>query len=718
MKKIALITICLLLIVCCFAGCSQKTTEYGEEILSNGTFEGNNLNGWSRVYGSSDTASPKLESVRDTYDYANLVGKYYLSVEASHYSGFTARVSVEKNKFYYLSAYVRIKSAISADDTFAGAFVAIDSDYESASAVKKDKTSEFEKIGVYFNSGNNTSVLVRFGVGVEDHHASGTADFDNISLTKVTPPVGELIYTLSDGGDPDAYNASYKTQSEGKLYMVLASVLGGLCLFAAYAAFRSLMSKKGAFLSPEDANRPVPFFKSSAFILILCELVGFALRLILINFVYGGSTMDGYVADANGLLSLGASKYYFENKVLTPIGSLYVIWMLAKLADPLGLTIGDIGFSIFLKIPAVLADLVIIFLIYMLANRKYNQYISAIFAGLYAVIPTFFFLSAGWGAYASIGVLFLLLSLTSILDRHFIRSIAFYSVALLFSTEVLLVLPLLLAYYVYVFCKSDDYKMHISASVTAAIILLYVVSIPFILSHFTAGHPFIVVKRYCQAFFAPNGFTENAFSLYGIFGFGAAAADTASFVFNWIFVMLMMGYIGFLFFKSGSRLDLILLCAFAFVFTAVMTSAVDALLLYFSLALLLVYGMITGDRRVLKLFGGFTMTTLLNTGYTMMIGGYFGEGAAADVVFMSGADPMLVIFSLVNVAMLAYFAYVTFDICYKEDVKGVVIVEGNYFKYAWGQIKKFGLAVGSYCKTIPSRFKKNDSEESDAGQGK
>ena len=47
-----------------------------------------------------------------------------------------------------------------------------------------------------------------------------------------------------------------------------------------------------------------------------------------------------------------------------PIGSLYVLWVMGLLASPLKLVMGGMGFAIFVKIPAVLADLVVVFLIY------------------------------------------------------------------------------------------------------------------------------------------------------------------------------------------------------------------------------------------------------------------------------------------------------------------------------------------------------------------
>ncbi len=722
MKKFVLVIACLLLVALCFTACKTTfSSDFGEEIVSNGTFEENTKNGWTLVASTDDTTAPTLNSTIGSSDYAEIVGKYYLTIKANDYTGYTQKVSVEKNSIYYLSAKVRITTALSSNDSaLGGAFVAVGTDYARVNAVEKAKTNGWKTIGTYFNSGDRTSVLLRFGVGTEAYKTSGTADFDSVSLVKVkTAPEGTLVTDLPGSDDVATFSSGYNTNKDGKLFMILTVVLGALVLFAGYAVFRTMMGRKGAFLTVESQNKPVSFFKSSAFILIVCELVAFAVRLILINFVYGGSSIDGYVSTATNLVDLGAAKYYFNTKVLTPIGSLYVLWMLGALASPLKLTMGSMGFAIFLKIPAVLADLVVVFLIYYLANRKYNQYISAIFAGAYAIVPTFFFLSAGWGAYSSIGALFLLLSLTAILDRKYVASIIYFSVALLFSTEVLLLAPLFLAYLVYVFFKSDDYKMGISITLTSSIIVMYLISIPFILSHFTAGHPFIVVSRYCQAFLAHAGFTENAFSVYGLFGLGAANANVASYVFNGIFVGLMIVATILAFFKSRSRLDLLLLAAFTFVFTFVMTSAVDTLLIYPALVLLLAYGMITGDRRVLKLFGGLSLTTLINTSYAMMIGGYFGAGENSSPVLMTAGDPVLIIFSVANLLLLGYFGYIVYSICVKEDVKGVVIVEGNYFKYAWSVIKTSAIKVADFfTETVPSWFKKKEqTEDNDAVKG-
>ena len=110
----------------------------------------------------------------------------------------------------------------------------------------------------------------------------------------------------------------------------------------------------------------------------------------------------------------------------------------------------------------------------------------------------------------------------------------------------------------------------------------------------------------------------------------------------------------------------------------------------------------------------------------MLISGNFGTGENSATVMMSASDPVLIIFSIANLFLLGYFAYILYSIFVKDEVKGVVIVEGNYFKYAWGVIKAAALAVAAFCtktlpvfftKTVPGWFKKSAAEDSDVSKG-
>ncbi|MCR4725788.1 MAG: hypothetical protein K5753_01050 [Clostridia bacterium] len=716
MKKVLLILLILTLTLALFAACGSFSVETGKELVSEGSFENNSLGAWTLKSSSDDSALPEIVSWANGSDDYKEAGEHSVKFSATKFQTYSQRVKLQKNSVYYLSALVKVTNAITSsnNEALAGAFVAIDSDYATASDIVKS-ASGWKKIGVYFNSAEQSVVEVRFGVGTAAYNASGTALFDSISLVKVdNAPSGVLVTNLTRSASSDSlrFDVNYRTNGTGVLFTTLTAVLGAALLFAAYAVFRSLMAKKDAFLTPELSSAKVPFFKSAAFFLILCEILGFAVRLIVVNFVYGGPGFGTYVSEATKLADLGAKTYYFGNTVTTPIGSLYLLWVLGLLSDPLKLVSGTLGFAIFIKIPAILADLVAIFVVFYLANRKYNQFISATFAGTYALFPLFFFASSGWGVYSSIGALFILLSLISILDKKYVSCVVYYSLSLLFLAEALLLAPLFLIYLFYVFFKTDDYKMAISISITSSVIVLYLLSLPFIFSYFASGRPFVVVARYCQAMLVHTGFTENAFTIYGFFGLAARKASVVSYVFNGILVGLSMIYALLLFFKSRSRLDLILLSAFIFATTFVLTSAVDSFMIYPALILLLAYGIVSSDRRVLKLFGGFSLTSLLNATYAMMIGGYFGSGTNSAAIFMSAGDPVLIVFSVLNFLLLAYFAYVTYSLCVKEEIKGVVIIEGNYFKFAAARIKKCGEAI----KGVFS--KKNKEQTENAGENK
>ena len=715
MKKVLVVILTLLLALALFTACNSVKVEKDQELLVNGGFD-DAVSGWTVLAADGETA-PSVKDLKDGTEDHSVAGEHCLTVTASDYNTLSQTVSIEKNATYLLSAKVKVTSIDSSEDAI-GAFIGIDSN--DFTVQKVTKSGGWETLQCYFNSSSFDKVVVRFGVGKESAHTSGTAYFDAISLKKVEV-ANTLIPELT--GDPvgaPSYNAKYLTNKSGILFTTLTTVLGGLALYAMYAVLRRLMSKKGAFLSTDSiGGEKVSFFKSAAFMIIVCELVAFALRLICINFIYGGPTLDNYVNESTQLVDLGANTFYFEKTSTTPIGSLYLLWVLGLLAKPLHIVSGSIGYAIFLKIPAVLADLVAVFIVYYMANNRYNQYISALFAGAYAVLPIFFFVSAGWGAYSSIGALFLLLCFAALLDRKYVMGVVYYSISLLFMTEAMLLLPLLLVYIFYIFfTKDDDKKMAISISVTASVIVLYLIALPFTLSHFAAGKPFAALTSYISAFLTHTGFTENAFTIYGLFGLGAAKANVASYVFNGIFVGLAVIATIICYFKSKSRLDLLLLSAFTFIFTFVMTSASDILLVYPALALLLVYGMISGDRRVIKVFGGFSATTLLNTSYAMMIGGYFGAGRNSSMVYMTAGDPVLILFSIVNVGLLAYLAYVVYSICIKNETRSVVIIEENYFKYFVNKVKAAWAATVTFCKEkLLARFVKEE-ETQDVSENK
>ena len=714
MKKFLVIVFTLLLIVTLFTACNTVKVEKDQELLMNGNFD-NAVTGWT-TFAAEDEKLPSVNNVQSgQVEYAE-TGDHYLTITSSKYNTLSQTVAIEKESTYLLSAKIKVTSMSSSSGV--GAFVGIDSNAFTVQSLTQ--TGDWQTLTCYFDSGDFDEVVVRIGVGTDTANTSGTAYFDAISLKKVDK-TGTLIQTLT--GDPAAtqrFDAKYLTNKSGIIFTTLTTVLGGLALYAMYVVLRRLMSKKGAFLSPDSAaDGNVGFFKSAAFMLIICELVAFALRLITINFIYGGPTLGGYVNESTQLVDLGAREFYFDKTSTTPIGSLYLLWVLGLIAKPLNLISGSMGYAIFLKIPAVLADLVAVFVIFYLANNRYNQYVSALFAGAYAVLPVFFFLSAGWGAYSSIGALFILLSLAAFLDKKYVTGIVYYSVALLFMTEAMLLLPLLLVYVFYVFfTKGDDQKMAISISVTASVIVLYLISLPFTLSYFAVGKPFAALTSYISAFLAHTGFTENAFTVYGLFGLGATEANVAATVFSSIFVAAVIIGTVILYFKSKSRLDLLLLSAFTFVATFILTSAVDTILIYPALLLLLVYGIISGDRRALKLFGGFSVTTLLNTSYTMMIGGYFGAGHNSALIYMTAGDPVLIIFSIMNFLLLVYFAYVVYSICVKEEIKGVVIIEENYFKYFVKKVKETYAAVVTFFKEkVIARFAKKEEGEN-AGESK
>ncbi|NCA67973.1 MAG: hypothetical protein EOM87_07920, partial [Clostridia bacterium] len=450
MKKILFLAFAAVLLIVMLTGCSVFTVDYDEQLLTNGGFESSNQ-GWTLVNDSSIPVTPVFTTVQeDSDEYNSNFGFKYITITASSsgsYCYYTQAVQLEKGAVYKLSVNLRVNSTVSAASTM-GAFFGL-AEAASARASYTETTSGWVTRTIYFRNEGYDEVHVRLGLGTESSRVtSGAVSFDNISLTKVTSPTDTYIATIGDtaGGD-------YSLSNEGKLFAILIGILTPIMCYGLYIAIRRLAGRKDK-INDGGAVSGQNFFTSPAFMLAIVLLLAFGIRLLMVNVMYGyGPSLNAMGSTAYELANDGPVEYYFNNVPAYSPGVLYILWILGLLAKPLNLLTGSTGLGIFMKIPAIVADLIAIFYIFNYASAKYDAKRGAIFAGIYAILPTIFIASSVWGIYSSIGSLFLLLTFFAILDKKYINMTIFYSLAVLFMAEALVVLPLLLVYCVYIYIK-------------------------------------------------------------------------------------------------------------------------------------------------------------------------------------------------------------------------------------------------------------------------
>lgn len=680
MKKRILIVALLIAVLTVFLVACNDTADYSE-VVSNGSFEsvsGSNVQNWTKSSGSSITFKTDNDKQSDQYD-PNLGTRYaYIEKGSSSavYDYLFQTVRLEKNKIYRLSVYANVSSVQSTSS--AGFYVGFAEDLNYTGISVTSAGDGYETYEVYFRSTASGDFTLTVGLGNAKSTSYGTVSFDNVSLTPVDSvpsdyegEVGVLRtsadYTLSNGGSTT--------------FVVLGTIL---TLVLAYAAFMRIRK----FTKPETDFNPEggkPIMSNKGFIFFISAIVvGFVIRFVILLCNYGmGSQIDSLATAALAYADGGISTAFTSTTTANyPAGTVYLLWGLGKIARLMGVESGSMGISMLVRIPTVIADLIICYTVASFAfTEREDEKSAVVFGWLYAVIPLFFTLGAMYGSYETIAILFLVLTLISMLDKNYIACGIFYVFALLFSYYALLALPVILVFEIVAMIKAIDISskdgevseikaakkdiITIVSTMVGGFILYYVVTLPMCLSNIKQGNVFYCFKQ-IYAFFKASAFlSTDTFNLYGIFGAAnSTSRNTLLEVCNWLFVIALGAATAVAYYRSKDRSDLVLMAAATFALYSALGAQATVVTMPIAAVLLLVYLAMVPDRRVFALFGGFSALSFLNIAELISRSGFLGDHTEASYLAFYSKSPVMIIFSIVAVALALWLIYVVIDICF------------------------------------------------------
>lgn len=258
-------------------------------------------------------------------------------------------------------------------------------------------------------------------------------------------------------------------------------------------------------------------FKKNLWSIFNLLLVTFFLRLFLLPLPSFPIDMNDWIAWANHILRVGPGQFYATIWSDYLPGYLYVLWLLAALHQ----LFPWVPYEILLKLPAVVADIALGWLIYKIIRavktprfallRSKNFARSLLVASLFLFNPFTFFLSSIWGQIDSFFSLILFLSVYLLIKKKELLTFIFLGVAFLIKPQTILFLPLMLFY-----CHSY-FKQNLSRDIFCAAIFIatiFVFSYPFFPDDPIFGLPKLIFKStstypYTSVF---------AMNFWGIFG--------------------------------------------------------------------------------------------------------------------------------------------------------------------------------------------------------
>lgn len=263
-------------------------------------------------------------------------------------------------------------------------------------------------------------------------------------------------------------------------------------------------------MGKKEANR-----QEQLFALILLFAGAFILHIICAAMYKGYDTdISCFFWWSDAVFENGITKFYgLEAFTDYPPGYMYVLWVIGAVKKLFGLTSITTVSVILLKLPAMICDLLIGYVIYLIA-KKYTKFQNAVlFSALYMFNPSVIINSATWGQVDSVFTLFVLLMCYFVTEKKLTLSYFVFAVGILIKPQTLIFTPVLIYGIVdQVFLNDFDFKRMLKelGFGLLAIVMLFGLAAPFGLSD--------VLSQYVDTMGSYEYASVNAYNMWTLFG--------------------------------------------------------------------------------------------------------------------------------------------------------------------------------------------------------
>lgn len=672
MKKKLVFVILLLVVMCAvFVGCNK--TGISDSVV-NGGFENisetdNIVTDWTKSKSGSFTFAPNENDGSD--DYNPNLGRRYATVSGGtatdEFDHLYTSVKLKSGRYYRLSALVNVENITPQQQVGAKVSFKNAAAFEGINII--EKTSGWETREIYFQAATSKEMLLYVGLGDSKNQPSGTVSFDNIVLEEVNNVPqdyqGSVVrlqhidsYTLSDGGSTT--------------FVVLFAIISILICIIAYFVLRMIFAKKEATIQPLGGGGKSGFVAAmtgtvAKFSYLLA--IAFLVRFFIVIFCYGmGSNITslseiGVMVTNNSFMSLLSG----TTPVNQTSGVTIIMGLFGMIANALNMDYGSMGFAILVRIPSIIAEMIIVFLIYSYALKHQDEKQALVFGGLYAILPIFFIFGSMYASIQPIAICFLVAMCMAMLDKKYILTGCMFTLALIFSNLAILALPAVLVYQVMAIVKQKEQRIAIILSMVCCLIVFLAISMPLCWSEFRKGNIFYYIKVMYNTFKAVSFVSVDTFNIYGLFG--AANTQSVDLIFEiltWLVMIALAGIQIYHYVKTNNRLDLIFTTALMFISYSVLGAGVTLDILPIGLVLMLLYLVNMPENRLSAVFGGFSCLSFINVAAIIAHGGFIVGGSGASYLPFAPTSAIMIVFSLFTVAVFVYLIYLAIDILFYE----------------------------------------------------
>lgn len=309
---------------------------------------------------------------------------------------------------------------------------------------------QWKKLSLYVrtNVDDVQEYILRVGLGSEDAPCKGTVYISAVNIQELSEqPAGETVYQLigSLGAGVDLQAGDIIGNLAEKEVEPVYSAKNFNYNKIGTALFAVIVMLAAYFLLSGRAGARIGEYCRRNFAVILLVAVAVLYRVTIAKVEPGhGSDMRCFKGWAISAYEGGLANFYTSGQFADyPPAYIYVLYVIGWLKDLLGLAYDSAAFTLLTRLPAILADIALGYVVYRIASKHIGKNLAAAAGALLLFSPLLILNSAAWGQVDSIFLLPLIGCIYYLQQKRHILASAYWMLALLLKPQALLVAPLI-----------------------------------------------------------------------------------------------------------------------------------------------------------------------------------------------------------------------------------------------------------------------------------
>nr|MDD6336517.1 phospholipid carrier-dependent glycosyltransferase [bacterium] len=462
------------------------------------------------------------------------MGQYaaYLSSSEADDIRLTQQIAVTPGRIYHISGYIKCR----VDGTVPLAMLAVENTFVTTEPLL-DTDGNWQYVDMYTQaiSGQKTIALM-LRLGNYGSLGTGEAWFDDISVEEVAKadvPQGATIQKMkiqsAKGGYSSFWEANGNWISEAARSVL---IMAGFLYVALAWLWGTRVQRRGAL-----GAKPRPAYQTWLWAGLA---LAFLIRLIIAaqNIGYS-SDMKCWYTWGTRMVEVGPIHFYGDSTGQTifcdyPPLYLWVLSVPCAIMKLAGIPLESAAGRILLRLPSMLADIALAYMVYRIARKRFSDGSSLTLALLVALNPASIYNSAVWGQIDSFFVLPLIAFGWYMMQKRYVKATVFYTLALLIKPQAIVLGPALAWPLLELVIRPNGRKASKDASKKAWAtfgqcvgVALGMVAIAFLLPSIGMKKPFFAVELYASTLSQYAYASLNAFNLMSLLGGNGVKEATA-----------------------------------------------------------------------------------------------------------------------------------------------------------------------------------------------